>query len=436
MRQPEEIIIEGKTLREILDQNLTWFETGRQEGKSAELSGADLFQADMCEVNLYEADLSGANLSGAFLSKAHLLKAKLTGANLFQVDLSDANLIEADLSGANLTEAFLCNANLLNAKLTGANLNEAKLIGANLFQADLSEANLFQANLSGAILISAKMNKIDLSEAFLITANLSEAHLIEAIMTKSNLFGASLSGADLSKADLSEADLSQAICVKTNFTNAKLDNARIYGISVWDIQTKGLEQNNLIITKPEDSEITVDSIEVAQFIYLILNNNKLKDVLGTITSKVVLILGRFTPERKIVLDALREGLRQYNFTPVVFDFEKPADKNITETVSTLAHMARFVIADLTDAKSIPQELQRIVPDLPSLPVQPIILESQFEYSMFKDFLDYSWVLLPHRYANPDDLLASLSEKVIGPALDKSKEIEKRRKQIEEELSKK
>jgi hypothetical protein len=49
-------------------------------------------------------------------------------------------------------------------------------------------------------------------------------------------------------------------------------------------------------------------------------------------------------------------------------------------------MARFIIADIIDAKSIPQQLQRIVPNISSLPVCPLILDSQYEYAMFQDFL--------------------------------------------------
>lgn len=155
----------------------------------------------------------------------------------------------------------------------------------------------------------------------------------------------------------------------------------------------------------------------------------------TITSKAVLILGRFTPERKSVLDALRKDLRKRGFLPILFDFDKPASRNLTETVSTLAHLARFVIADITDAKSIPQELQHIVPNLPSLPVQPIILSSQNEYGMFNDFRDYPWVLPLYGYDSLKALLAVLEEKVIEPAVHKAEEIEEQRKAVEEEIAK-
>src|SRR5437764_14393495 len=63
--------------------------------------------------------------------------------------------------------------------------------------------------------------------------------------------------------------------------------------------------------------------------------------------------------RKAVLDAIGDELRKRNYSPVVFDFEKPANRDITETVSILSHMARFVIADITEPKSIPQELGHI-----------------------------------------------------------------------------
>ena len=185
---------------------------------------------------------------------------------------------------------------------------------------------------------------------------------------------------------------------------------------------QGAQQSNLIITPRHEPRITADNLEVAQFIYLLLHNEKIRAVIDTIASKAVLILGRFTPERKPVLDAIRDELRCRNYLPIVFDFEKPASRDLTETISTLAHMARFIIADLTEARSIPQELQRIVPDLPSVPVQPVLQASAEEYSMFEHFTRYPWVLETYRSESLDEVIASLSEKVIAPAELKANEL--------------
>ncbi len=191
------------------------------------------------------------------------------------------------------------------------------------------------------------------------------------------------------------------------------------------MELKGATQNNLVITLDNEPTITVDNLKIAQFIYLLLNNQEIRDVIDTITSKVVLILGRFTSERKAILDALRDELRTHGYLPILFDFDKPASRDITETVSTLAHLARFVIADITDAKSIPQELMVIVPNLPSVPVLPLILDVQHEYGMFEYFTRFPWVLPVYRYTDEVNLLQSLQEKVITPAEQKAKKLEKR-----------
>ena len=70
-----------------------------------------------------------------------------------------------------------------------------------------------------------------------------------------------------------------------------------------------------------------------------MHNEKIRRVIDTITSKAVLILGRFTEERKKVLDALRDELRRHDYLPILFDFDKPASKDLTGTILTLAHMA-------------------------------------------------------------------------------------------------
>ena len=87
-------------------------------------------------------------------------------------------------------------------------------------------------------------------------------------------------------------------------------------------------------------------------------------------------------------------------------------------------MARFVIADLSDAKSILQELRGVVPDLPSVPVQPLILASQDEPGMFDFFRRYPWVLPGYPYATQEHLLANLDACVVAPAEAKARELQR------------
>jgi hypothetical protein len=138
-----------------------------------------------------------------------------------------------------------------------------------------------------------------------------------------------------------------------------------------------------------------------------------------------LILGRFTKERKAVLDALRDALRERDYLPIVFDFQPPNNRNNTETVTTLAHLAKFVIADITEPRSIPQELMAIVPKMPSVPIQPLLLASQREYGMFESYAEYHWLLPTLNYESQEELLASIDDKVIAPAEAKVKEMRDR-----------
>lgn len=123
-----------------------------------------------------------------------------------------------------------------------------------------------------------------------------------------------------------------------------------------------------------------------------------------------------------MLDAIRDRIRGIDYVPVMFDFSTPRSQTTLETVTTLAHISRFVIADLTDAKSVLQELQGIVPNRPTLAVQPLLLASQEEPGMWDHLARFPWVLTPVRYADLDELLAILEGRVIAPAAAKAREL--------------
>jgi len=281
-------------------------------------------------------------------------------------------------------------------------------------------ADFYRASLQHVIFSSSDASLADFTEANLSfvgfrSANLHFAKLRQANLTSASLDGADLSGADLSQADLSCSNLERAVVVNTSMRGAILNGARVFGASVWNVDSESAVQENLVVTPEDEPAVTVDNLEIAQFLYLILNNKKLRDVIDAVTSKIVLILGRFSPERKMVLDSLRLELRSLGYVPVVFDFTAPGTRDLTETVSTLAHLARFVIADITDTRSIPQELARIVPNLPSVPVKPLLLASAGEYGMFETFKRYPWVLDIFQYRDQQDLVEQFAYRVVEPA---------------------
>src|SRR5690606_14434446 len=304
-------------------------------------------------------------------------------ANLNRVDLRGVDLRKADLRGANLSGADLRGTNLRGADMQGANLNRADLSEANL-----TEASLFQANLRGADLFEANLNRANLTEA-----------------------------------DLGEASLKGANLVSTNLAAANLSQCKIFGISAWKVITDDQTiQSNLIITDKGEPEITVDNLEVAQFIYLLLHNEKLRDVIHTIGEKAVLILGRFSDGRKEILYAMRDKLRDKGFLPTIFDFERATVRDFTETIQILAGMALFVITDISNPRSNPLELQATVPDY-MVPFVPILQKGEEPFAMFVDLQrKYRWVMDVLVYNSKDQLIECMDDSIIKPALHKHNEL--------------
>lgn len=394
-----------------------------------DLQGSDLSYANMTGAYLHRARLDGVSLTGAKLSRAHLAEAILAGAQIRGTVFDHAILREAVLvqavGPARFTSALMERADLRQARLECSDFGGAKLVDANLEGASLEEAHLIGTDLRRANMRGVRLGRSRLPDgmefdqrARLDRANLSGADLQGARMAGASLRGADCTGTNLRETDLTASILDQARMIDTRMEGAALTGSSVFGISAWGLLTDAdTRQRDLNISRHGDSPITVDDLEVAQFMYLLMNNARLRSVIDTITSKVVLILGRFTADRKPVLDALRNTLRgaDFDFVPIVFDFDRPASRTTSETVATLAGMARFVIADLTDAKSVLQELREIVPSSPSLPVQPLLLGSQDEPGMLDSFLRYPWFLEPHRYDSLEELLGQLDD-ILQPAV--------------------
>jgi len=391
----------------------TWNDWRRQRPYEVpDLSGANLVDQDLAGVNLSPAETNLAYLWAREddLTKVDLrTEAKLNGTYLHDTRLDDADLRRADLSQAKLKGATLARANLREANLAEANLYEAllpeaTLALANLRGAVLTKANLTGADLSDAILADADLSLATLDRANLDRADLSRAQLYRTRFRETTLKGALLQDARFDHTDFTGAILGHATIYRASLVNCQLDRVdltgcRVYGISMWDTSTVGAIQRDLIITPPGEPDITTDSLAVAQLLYWLKNNENVRDLIVSTSAKLVLLLGRFSDTGLRTLRALRDELRERNYLPVLFTFGEPEQRTGLETVVTLAHLAKFIIADLTDAHTVLGELIEIVPHLPSVPVQPIWLENSEEPWLFGSLQRRESVLTPISYSN-------------------------------------
>jgi hypothetical protein len=276
-----------------------------------------------------------------------------------------------------------------------------EIVGRDVMPLNLCAADLRGTNLDGADLIMARCQGADFSHATLKAANLRRADLSSARFV----------GTDLSRADLRAADLSESAFVRTNVEGTDPGFSTVYGISVWGIKGSPACETDLLVTPPEEPALRTDGLGLAQLIYFLIQDEHARDLIDTVTNRLVLVLGNFKDDRKAVLVAVRSALKGIGFMPIIFDFKRPSSKDTTGTVETLARLVRFVVADLTDPSSVPHELATTVPFLRTTPVMLLRKTGATGYSMARDLEAYPWVLGVHQYETSDLLVAQLPDLV-------------------------
>ncbi len=292
-----------------------------------------------------------------------------------------------------------------NFNFSRCDFNMSSLRNCIFSECDFSGARLTFSDLVGSLFMNCSFQGVRLNVSRIGSAEFSECDFTDAELSYCTAEETSFIGSQFIRTKLDKMSL-----IKSDFSNTTIDGVMVYGTSAWDLNLDGSIQQNIYISDIS-SKIIVPDIELAQFIALLVNNSKIRDIIDTITSKVVLILGRFTKSRKEVLNAIKNELPLHGYLPVLFDFKGPESRDLTETILTLASMSKFVVADLSMAKSIPQELTSIVPHFPSVPVQPIIRKQGQEYVMFEHFKQYPWVLKKLEYT--DDQVPNLVHDIVN-----------------------
>lgn len=404
-----------------------------------DLTSANLREADLRLFNFAETDFAGTNLSGADLTGANLTQACLTNANLSGsildlADLARADGRDADFRGSSggrlFSQANLRGANLENVKLSSARLDGTDLRAANLSGAILAGADLSHANLSGADLRSAYLSQATLSGADLSHANLSaviapdasfeRARLFKTQLKEANLCGASLLWADLvqvdfSKADLSRANLSYVRLAESDLSEARLVNCLVTGLGVTRSRLEGAKQADLVLAFGNTYPILVDELEVAQFVSMILENESIRKSMRLPLSAMVLILGCFAGEKRNVLDAMRRELKKNDYLTVTIDFSNVTLRHDSRILLSLAGLARFIIAEVTEPRGVLQALVSIVESSPPVPLQMVHELGTRPRRLNESMKRYAWVFEPRPYRDWGELVTLLREELIEAA---------------------
>lgn len=405
----------------------------------ADLSGASLREARLAGAILDDTNLSNANLSGVkalgsrwlepeisrgiapplhealSLQGAQLHNAKLDGASLAWANFERCDAVASSFQDADLRFTQARGARFVHCTLDGARMDGVEWEATDLRHTSFARTSCLGANFCNvkatssmwqdSLLRNVRFRDSDLGRSSLRGVVLGEGVLDRCSLegawcNRASFLGATLNGATLDGAVLREADFLRASAVGASFRNADLSLARfietdlsdatvigcrVYGSCCWRTRTDGLRQEGLVVTRADEAPIVVESLEMAQVIFMLTEHQQMKRVIEGLSKTVVLLLGRFNDRVKASLGSLRTELRQHGLTPVVFDFEQPTTRGLDETVLLIASLSRFIIADLTDATSAAMELQLVAPQFPLIPIVPVIQSGEAAFGMFPAF---------------------------------------------------
>ena len=150
------------------------------------------------------------------------------------------------------------------------------------------------------------------------------------------------------------------------------------------------------------------------------------EIMSELSKRRVLIPGRFTGRRLEILKGVKAHLEKHSnhYIPELFTFRRPASRDLVEAIIGFAALSRFVIADLSEPKSVQSELEAIVPHFQSVPAIPVINRTGKEYATFSSVQRRENVVKPTvRYRDLGDLITKLDEQVVPMAEKKLAEVQ-------------
>lgn|GEM_PF-325461 len=370
-----------------------------------DLREANLRGMQLDNAILRDCDLSGANLSGASLKEADLSKATLNETNLSGADLSRANLYRAkmrrcNLTGADLRQVVMYQANLSYANLSRANLSKANLRKANLSQADLSKVYFSKGKAEETIFTEANLEKANLYESNLVQAELTDANLSGAVMYKANISRADLEGASLINANLNLTNLQGATLNRTKLEGSKLTGSSVSGVSIHQVEHSNSEQLDLVLSQSDGVLVKCDGLETARILESHLKQTG--DSSAVKPSDMVVLIGNFTGDRKVIRGRILEEIRKESLNPLQLECLSKPEAEFRSKLSRLAEIVDWLIFDATQAADLVDEVLPILTNFPNLKVTAFV-EGSTRWQVATPFAHYVERFPLGEYHQPEDI---------------------------------
>jgi uncharacterized protein YjbI with pentapeptide repeats len=391
---------------------------------TADVVGARFGRCALTQARASAGNLAGTRFRACSMKWFRAQKAVLRDASFEDCDLRRAFLSSSDLSGAHFRQCSLEGADATDADIRDAIFEDCDLTGTQLEGSYLSHARFVRCTLTSSDLTKAELRGATFEECTIAPATFGAAHLADAAFSRCTLAQATFDDADLTGARFSYCDLRGASWSNATIEGAALDACHIFGMILWGTRGELARARDLMLTRENEANAPeVDGLHIAVFVASLLDGNGVRDLIDGPTSTMVLVLGRFSLRHKRVLDAIRDGLRSRGYSAIVFDSAAPSNRDTSETISVLAKLSRFVIADVTEPRSSPYELMQFAPACRT----PVLAVTRGErpFSMLRDLEKYPWVLPAEAFADDDALLEAL------PALVDA--LEQRRSEVRDRL---
>lgn len=227
MREPKDIMIDEKSLQELIDDHQHWLNQDCEgwENMRLKLEDKDLSYVNLAEVNLKKAVLHYVNLSYASMPKVNLSGATLTHVNMTGTNMINANMEAAFVRSSNfsLADMYCCKMNKINIK--DSIFAKTKLSSVQMLYGCVTDSDLSQSFWDGSEL---KMSSFCLSFGTKVNfegAILSEANLNYTVFSVSSFFGANLDSTQITRARFYDCNFMEANMCEMNGTTAKFDRS-------------------------------------------------------------------------------------------------------------------------------------------------------------------------------------------------------------------